>query len=244
MQDELRRCECGKQHHWGILSKRNGVPQYGARPRRDCKNFRPKALDQLPAIDTRELWAQTGDLCAQATTATRIAVMRLKSLARGKQGYSQIAAQWPEFIGFVISQITDLRGSLVRADNKFAHLVAHTDDVVEQLRKVGPLAQKLNMQTQMLAEVIERLDRIEELGPRPPQMTADALSHFGLIDEGLRAFYDSLTPKWASSRSFELAGPADKEEDIGADEADDADDDLEDDVDDEEEGEELGEEDD
>ena len=160
-------------------------------------------------VNAQEVWAQTGDLNPQAELATRVAIARIKSLANGKTGLNAIAAQWPEFMGFVLSQVTDLRGTLTRDDNKFAHLVAHTDDVVEQLRQVGPLAAKLNQQTQMLAEVIERLDQIQE---RPPQLNPDALLHFGLIDDAIHDFFvNGVIPKWSSSRHFGLAEPDDDE---------------------------------
>ena len=122
MKKEDKLCgRCGRKHPWGIVGRKDGVPLYNWLSTTTCLGFREFDGDNLPEvkglpldIDQRDLWAMTGDLNAQATMATRLVVRRLKSLGRGKSGYEKISIQWPEFIGFVISQITDMRGALVR----------------------------------------------------------------------------------------------------------------------------------
>lgn len=187
MNDAKRKCEkCGHEHPWGVVSKsEDGVNLYGPKPTEHCAHFRPIADDQttLPAFmgTLQELWAQTNDLSPQATMATRVAVTNIRSLAKGKNSYAAMAAQWPEFMGFVMSQITDLRGALFRDESKFANLVAHTDEIVTAMRDVTQLAERLNRQSRMLNGIMDRLDELKR--DRNSKYSADvaALEHFGLM---------------------------------------------------------------
>ena len=180
MRDEERPCECGETHKWGIVgASDDGVPLYGARPTETCDNYRAKVTTLPTHLNAQELWAQTGDLDPQATLATRAIVARLRTL-----GKDDPAKQWPEFAGFVISQITDMRGALVRDESKFAHLVAHTDEIVEAMRGVVQLSEKLTVQQLMLREITERLNQVQaDLNQLRVTRKADdvtAYGHFGL----------------------------------------------------------------
>lgn len=216
---ELRLCgACGYKHRWEIIGYNSGVPLYNARPTKTCATYRPFDEETMPdvsglPVDTQALWAQTGDLNAQATMATRLVVARLKSLANGKSGVNAIAAQWPDFIGFVISQITDMRGALVRDESKFAHLVAHTDEIVESLRDGVRLKEQLRNMSAALTDIYAKL---EELGPRQPaQIDVEAFAHFGLVEEGLRPYLESLRLAEAGfhpARTVEREGTVDDDE--------------------------------
>lgn len=212
MRDEWRMCaRCEKKHRWGVIGRRSGVPLYNAKPTRWCDKFKPMPEQEPPDLvnfpvqksdgygvptDQREIWAQTPELNAQATMATRIAILRLKSLAKGKTGYAAMAAQWPEFVGYVVSQITDMRGNLVGANNAALHLNAHADEVVEAMRKSTQLAEQLGRMNSKLGEIVSRLDGLEEAvsEPAPDQIDAEAFAHFGLIEPSMIGFYQSLSP--------------------------------------------------
>jgi hypothetical protein len=187
MKDEMRPCVCGKSHPWGILRRdQQGVPTYGARAIEGCDNYHPP-VDLIPAnLDTKELWAQTGDLDPQAMLWTRAVVARIRQLANGKNSYAAMAAQWPDFMALVLSQITDMRGALVRDESKFAHLVAHTDEVVEAMRTVSQLSERLNIMNQHMREVLERLDYMDKQHDADCADEAEGLAHFGLLplDDG------------------------------------------------------------
>lgn len=196
MKDEERLCQCGKKHKWGITGRdQGGVVVYGPKPVPDCQYFRP-ATDQLPEFvgDLRELWSQTGDLDAQATLATRVVVARLRSL--------NPVEQWQEFVGYVISQITSLRGSLLRDESKFAHLVAHTDELVETMQSVGLISERLKKHENLLSQIAERLEdmeynRLETMQMDEERAENEALRHFGLE----RDEFDSK--RWTPSRPNE-----------------------------------------
>lgn len=153
---------CGHQHAWGIIRYDEGnVPLYGARRAGDCENFVEKtedtqALATMTQEDIKNLWAKTEFLNPQVPVATRIAINQIQTLGKGKTGTELIAAQWPEFMGLVVSQLGDVRGALVRDESKFAHLVAHTDEVVEAMRNVTQLAEKLDVIAQRLARLEPR----------------------------------------------------------------------------------------
>jgi hypothetical protein len=183
MKDEVRDCaNCGKQHYWGITGhSKDNVPLYGPRPRTDCDDFRPK-LEPVPVgVNAQALWQQTGDLDPQATIATRLVVARLRELADGKAGMAAVAAQWPEFLGFVVSQITDLRGTLVRDESKFALLVAHVDEIVEAMKNVTQLAERLALQNKMMRQVLREVHELRD--EREAKFSAEitAYEHFGLL---------------------------------------------------------------
>jgi hypothetical protein len=206
MRDEMRLCECGNEHPWGILRySEDRVPLYGPRAIPTCDNYRPPAYsgrqltaDQLPAFvaTAQELWAETGDLDPQATLATRVAVARIRSLAKGENSYKAMALQWPDFMGFIISQITEMRGALVRDESKFAHLVAHTDEVVEAMRDVVGLKEQLGRLSSAIADVANMVDELREERNANYSAEVEALQHFGLLgfrsDEEVRTQRDAL----------------------------------------------------
>lgn len=183
MRDELRDCLCGRPHPWGILRySDDNTPLYGPRSIPTCDHFRPLPEEPLPArIDPQELWSQTSDLDPQATTATRAVVARIRNMATGVGKYQRMQEQWPEFMGFVISQITNIRGAMVRDESKFAHLVAHTDEIVEAMRGVAQLTEKLSKQGSMLIDIMEQLQELKEDRGIKYSGEIDALEHFGLM---------------------------------------------------------------
>lgn len=207
MRDEERLCECGRFHQWGILRySQDNTALYGPRPLPTCDNFRPKIDDAERALaasvpNLGEIWAQTQDLNPQATLATRIVVARLRSLGEvekkkngalarlfgsSSSGIQAIAAQWPEFIGFVISQITDMRGVLVRDETKFAHLVAHTDEIVEAMRGVTQLSARLKRQEELLVDIAASIERLQA----QDDAEDEALRHFGLLEPEEDSLFD------------------------------------------------------
>ena len=137
----------------------------------------------------QELWSQTGDLNPQASAATRTAVARLRSLGNGKRGLTAIAAQWPEFVGFVISQITDMRGAMVREDAKFANMIAHTDEILRAMESVGGLSEQLSNQRRGIMEILHRVP-----APDNTSATRAALAHFGQLEDEETALHNYGLP--------------------------------------------------
>jgi len=118
----------------------------------------------LTTDQTKALWYETSDLSPQASAATRMAVAKMRKLGDGKRGFQQLTAQWPEFMGFVISQITDMRAAMVRDESKFSHLVAHTDEIVEAMRGVVQLKERLDSIYETQERILEVLSKREEKG--------------------------------------------------------------------------------
>jgi hypothetical protein len=185
MRDELKRCaNCGHEHRVGIVNySQDGVPLYGPRACYcHCDRFTEKQdgddaalLPSLTNEQTKQLWEQTSFMNAQAPAATRIAVAKLMALGEGKgqpgsigrlfgrgDGKTALERQWPEFVGFLISQITDMRGAMVRDESKFAHLVSHTDEIVEAMRGVAQLKERLDNIYATQERILETLDRLGE----------------------------------------------------------------------------------
>lgn len=178
MKDELKACECGNMHPWGIVGRsKDHVILYGPRPIPSCYNFRA-APDKLPAFvqDLRELWAQTGDLDPQTEVATRAVIARIRTLPSATE-------QWQESVGLLVSQMSRMVGSVTRDESKFAHLVAHTDEIVEAMRGVTQLSERLARQQQLLGEIIDSIAELKEDRRLQYSAEADALSHFGLTWE-------------------------------------------------------------
>lgn len=156
MKDERKPCaSCGHEHAYGTL--RYSVDNVPLRGARKCwcgcdhfiEPFPEAAADSVPALtqdQTVALWSRTSFLNAQVPAATRMAmagIMNLLELATTDLPSPSIIAAVREFMGLMISQVTDIRGALVRDDNKFAHLVAHTDEIIESMRAVSQLADRL-----------------------------------------------------------------------------------------------------
>ena len=117
---------------------------------------------------------------------------RIRALAKGEISYKAMALQWPEFMGFVISQITDLRGTLIRDESKFARLVAHTDEIVRAMEGVAQLSERLYLLNNKMDAVIEMV-----ASRRDEESELTALEHFGLADmdidgEDFRAEFTKL----------------------------------------------------
>lgn len=182
MNDELRDCECGKQHPWGIVKYSDDrVPLYGPRDIDGCDHFRP-VLEPVPAgVNAQELWAQTADLDAQADVQTRLVVSGLRSLANRKAGMAAVAAMMPEFMNFMIASQTKLTGSLLRNESKFAHLVAHTDEIVEAMRKVTQLSEQLDAVNLVQRDILDQIGQIRADRNIKYSAEVEAFGHFGLL---------------------------------------------------------------
>jgi len=177
VKDEMRLCQCGEQHPWGIVRlSEDHVPLYGARDIETCDNFRTMP-DAVPAFvdNLQELWAQTPDLDPQVPLATRGVIARIRSLADPR-------AQWSEFVGLVVSQITNMRGAMVRDESKFAHLVAHTDEIVNAMRDVVGLKEQLHNMRAAIVEVVGMMEDLRVERDTKYAGEVEAFEHFGLID--------------------------------------------------------------
>jgi hypothetical protein len=152
MKDEQRKCtNCGHEHAYGTLRySPDLVPLKG--PRKcwcNCVNFIEvnEDVENLPTMagrEVQELWSQTSYLNAQVPMATRIAVRQITDLLKSDDPNALLTKALPEFAGLMISQITDIRGAMTREEGKFAHLVAHTDEIVEAMRGVVQLSERLS----------------------------------------------------------------------------------------------------
>jgi hypothetical protein len=203
LRDELKLCQCGQRHKWGIIRySEDNVPLYGAYPAENgCRDFRAveEGNENLPAMtakDTEELWAATNFLNAQVPTATRIAINQIMQIGKGGDGFfaklfgvgkgSLMEKQWPEFMGLVLSQLTDVRGAMIREDSKFAHLIAHTDEIVESMRGVVQLSERLETLAQMQSRIMDQLESIEaRLSPRGEADNAEKARVFSQITKPL-----------------------------------------------------------
>ena len=167
MQDIYKHCKtCGHDHLVGELRKdRQGVPVYGARKcnkpvptgrswkRCRCNKFvedealfrkeqRERKQSSLPAVkdmtkaQVAKMFAKTGYLSPQTPLEARVAAYKLSTLPMG-------AKRDIEFMRAVLAVTYDTRAAFLRSDNKFAHLVAHTDEIVNAMQKVAQLAEKL-----------------------------------------------------------------------------------------------------
>lgn len=182
MTDIMKMCAtCRHKHPYGIVGySPDNVPLYGARAigyPTDDPNFTAVCrADQFIEVhgglenaialtqqDTEALWAKTSFLGAQVPAATRMAVAQLETL-EGKE-------RDKAFMSLMISQVTDIRGAMTREDSKFAHLVAHTDDVVESMRGVTQLSERLST-------LIARIDSIEEILVEKRPSRVDAVRRF------------------------------------------------------------------
>lgn len=202
MHDELRLCECGKEHPWGVVGQsEDHVPLYGPRPIATCYNFRPKQ-EQVPAFvpDVRELWAQTTDLDPQVEIGTRTAIARIRTLPTASE-------QLAESLGLLISQQSRVLGFFTRTDSKFARLVAHTDEVLIAMEGVAQLKQQLSVikqtQTELLATIAEMREDCEK---RELKYSGDleAYQHFGLYGGGVVRLNDWLRVSAAAERDEPL----------------------------------------
>ena len=185
MNDVLRPCHtCGGEHPWGITGySKDNVPLYGPRATADCTDFRPQ-VEELPAgVNGQELMAATGDLDAQASVQTRLVVSRIRELGKAEPRYARMAAQWPEFMNFVIAEITAMRGALTRDESKFGLLISHTDEIVEAMRNVTQLAERLQVLNNRVVTVQQTLDELRADRRIKYSAEYEAYQHFGLLPE-------------------------------------------------------------
>jgi len=119
------------------------------------------------------LWNDTEFLSPQASAETRIAVRRVMELAGEEREKA--------FMGLLLANVSDIRGALSKDESKFAHLVSHTDDIVESMRGVTQLSERLNNVVARIGGIEDRLDRLAELLMRdkpeePRGITMDELA--------------------------------------------------------------------
>jgi hypothetical protein len=166
MNDVMKLCgRCRHEHSYGILRySADNVKLYGARQCStcDCEDF-AEAVEgvgdsSVPMItpspaELKALWRETSFLSAQVPMATRIAIRQILSLEDG-------AEQRKEFMGLMISQLTDIRGEMTRDGSKFANLVSHTDEVVESMKGVVQLSERLTGLNQRIDNTNDRIDRL------------------------------------------------------------------------------------
>lgn len=170
MNDEQKLCgNCGHEHAWGVVSySDDNVRLYGARMcvavvgdvRCGCRDWSPASEGTelavvMPPEELQALWAETSFLSAQTPMATRIAVRQINAL-EGKE-------REKEFMGLMISQVTDIRAAMTKDESKFAHLVSHADEIVESMRGVVQLSERLEGVKRGIESTNERMDRFESL---------------------------------------------------------------------------------
>jgi hypothetical protein len=165
---EVRRGDCkncGHAHIWGRIREKDGVPLYGWQTcatlvTPDGKVFDHEKLPcgctkwidaNLPSVlldgtELRELWDATNYLSAQTPAETRLAIRKIASLP-------SFAEQWPQFMGAIFSQVADTRAALTRDDNKFAQLVARTDDFLT-------IAADSALLKERVVELTQEIDRL------------------------------------------------------------------------------------
>lgn len=161
MNDVKRLCgRCRHEHDYGVLRySQDNVKFYGARgcPECNCSDFVEahegveNALS-LPSGELRQLWEDTAFLSAQTPMATRIAVRQLETLDGGERDKA--------FMGLMISQVTDIRAALTKDESKFANLVGHTDEIVDSMKGVVQLNERLTGVNLRIDDTNERIDRL------------------------------------------------------------------------------------
>lgn len=235
MRDEQRLCgSCKHEHAWGILRySADGVPKYGPRlcdavvlsegklfdhDRQSCccDHFvaAVEGAENLPALtqdQTQALWSQTSFLNAQVPAATRIAISGIMLLLEvGSANLDPaIAGAVREFMGLMVSQITDIRSALTKNDNKFAHLVAHTDEIVEAMRGVVQLKERLDTIYVTQERILERLDTLSK-----PGMLVNTQTNEATMADAARQFDSKSAPLWnepIAVASLTLEGEPDEE---------------------------------
>jgi hypothetical protein len=168
--------KCARCDHFHIYMKLReddqGVPLYGHDKCSycECEDFLSEsvqAVANMQPADVKELWEKTGFLSAATPLETRLAVSRIAALPT-------FAQQWPEFMGLIISHTTDTRAALASSDNKFAHLVSHTEDFLqmaedsaqlkEAVRTFAATAEHLreDLETSVVEPITEMLSRIDQ----------------------------------------------------------------------------------
>ena len=160
MNDVKKMCgRCKHEHRWGIIRySPDNVALYGARSCWcDCTDFIEahegveNALS-LPSDEIRQLWEDTAFLNAQTPMATRIAVRQIDSL----EGPEREKA----YQGMLLSQILDVRAALNKDESKFANLVSHTDEIVDSMKGVVQLNERLTGLNMRIDDTNERIDRL------------------------------------------------------------------------------------
>jgi hypothetical protein len=110
-----------------------------------------------------EIWHATEDLPATTPIETRKAVIAIRKAGAGHDPIEAMALAYPHFMRFVMDSVARTEAALTKDESKFAHLVAHTDDVVRELQKVGPITsafQDLRARHEFLTAKLERIEAL------------------------------------------------------------------------------------
>jgi hypothetical protein len=218
MKDQMKMCgRCGHEHAVGVLRhSQDGVALYGARRcvsttvhfgrvvDCSCNDFaeavtQPDGTAGLPVAapmsqgELAVLWNDTEFLSPQASAETRIAVRRVMELAGEEREKA--------FMGLLLANVSDIRGALSKDESKFAHLVSHTDDIVESMRGVTQLSERLNNVVARIGGIEDRLDRLAELLMRDKPEEPRGIT----MDELAEAARTIFRPTGASDREKAIA---------------------------------------
>jgi hypothetical protein len=163
MNQEWRWClNCKHKHSIGIVRyNQQGIPLYGSlrctgrrggtkcRCTQFAEDTRPlekRRKAQVPAVVSKELglpaeevqklWEETSFLSPQAPAASRVAIAKAMALSPAKRDL--------ELAKYQIHLLSDIQGAMLREDSKFALLVAHADEIVEAMKGVVQLKERLD----------------------------------------------------------------------------------------------------
>jgi hypothetical protein len=183
MNDVMKPCaRCRHEHAIGILRyDQQGTPLYGARVcsalvLRDgklfdhqrescgCRDFVEAVLNEkgeaslpaaltMPKQELQALWNETEFLSPQASAETRIAVRRVMEMREKDREKA--------FIGLMLANLSDIRGAMSKDESKFANLVSHTDEIVESMKGVVQLNERLGNLWQAQRATEDRLANLE-----------------------------------------------------------------------------------
>ena len=151
MKDVLKLCgRCNHEHAVGTLRHSvDGVPLVGARKCEcGCGDFveavmTENATNGLPLAavmsftDLAKLWEDTHFLSPQASAETRIAIRKVMELQDPQE--REVA-----YMGVMLANLSDIRGAMSKDESKFAHLVSHTDEIVDSMKGVTQLSERLS----------------------------------------------------------------------------------------------------
>jgi hypothetical protein len=137
------------------------------------KDREPVTQENLPAAledgritqqEVDRVWRETEYLSAQTPIEVRQMIVKLKDAGHEVTGVEQVLMQC----------VLDLRAALYRDENKFAHLVAGTETIVDKLQAINRwemLVENLSSKLDVLSSVVEDLiedRRTEKAGGLPP----------------------------------------------------------------------------
>ena len=107
----------------------------------------------MPKQELQALWNETEFLSPQASAETRMAVQRVMK--------AEPAEQSKAFMSLMLANLSDIRGAMSKDENKFAHLVSHTDEIVESMKGVTQLNERLGNLWEAQRATEDRLANLE-----------------------------------------------------------------------------------